>query len=427
MNKKEYTHLGETLYSEVLDNGLKVNLIPRRGVSKVYGFFVTKFGSNDTSFIPLGETNKTTVPEGVAHFLEHKLFEKEDYDVMEKFGAFGAMPNAYTNFTETAYHFSATDYAIENVETLLDFVQEPYFTEETVENEKGIIVQEAQMYYDDPDRRLYAGCLQALFHNHPVRNEVIGTIDSINATTKEDLYTCYNTFYHPSNMSLTITGNFDPEQMMARIKENQTAKKYGTAEKITRFMPEEPATVAENEKTIQMPVSVAKCVVGFKEYHGTLDEDSLQKQMIIPSMMLDHFFGRSGSFYKELYEERLIDHSFRVESTAEYDYGYSLVYSNTGNPDLFGKRVKEMLHSIKEKPLNKEDFERLKKRRIGRMIRGLNSVEFMAEEYAWHEQRGVDYFELVRVVQSLKLEEVNEFIQDWIKEDRLTICKVVPE
>ncbi|WP_010093319.1 EF-P 5-aminopentanol modification-associated protein YfmH [Ornithinibacillus scapharcae] len=200
MSKKQYNHIQETLYQEKLDNGLTVFLLPRPQMSKTYAIFSTNYGSIDRTFVPIGETDKITVPDGIAHFLEHKLFEKEDRDVFADFGKQGASANAYTSFTKTAYLFSATTNIEENVKTLLDFVQDPYFSEKSVEKEKGIIGQEIKMYDDQPDWQSFMGTLKGLFKETPVNIDIAGTVESISKITKDDLYTCYHTFYHPENM-----------------------------------------------------------------------------------------------------------------------------------------------------------------------------------------------------------------------------------
>src|SRR5699024_4677930 len=187
-----------------------------------------------------------------------KMFDKGDYDAFQKFSEMGANANAYTNPTQTAYLFDTTENAIPCVEWLLDFVQNPYFTEETVEKEKGIITQEAQMYADNPDQKLFMETLGSMFEKHPVRHEVLGTIESINRITKDDLYTCYHTFYHPSNMTLCVTGNFDKDELMDVIHHNQVAKTFDKAEHIERFKPEESREAAVQNKSISLPVTIPK-------------------------------------------------------------------------------------------------------------------------------------------------------------------------
>lgn len=226
MEKITFEQLQEELYYEKLANGLDVYILPKRGFNKTYATFTTKYGSVDNHFIPLGKEEFVKVPDGIAHFLEHKLFEKEDGDVFQQFSRQGASANAFTSFTRTAYLFSSTSNVELNLETLMDFVQEPYFTEKTVEKEKGIIGQEITMYDDNPDWRLYFGLIENLYQNHPVKIDIAGTIDSISHITKDMLYECYNTFYHPSNMLLFVVGPVDVEKIMNQIKENQAKKPF---------------------------------------------------------------------------------------------------------------------------------------------------------------------------------------------------------
>lgn len=257
-----YDEIKETVYQAQLDNGMDVFLLPKKEVSKTFGIFMTNYGSIDRTFVPINEKSEITVPDGIAHFLEHKLFEKEDRDVFAEFLSQGASPNAFTSFTKTAYLFSTTKLVEENVESLLDFVQEPFFSDESVEKEKGIIGQEIKMYDDQPDWRAYMGTVKNMFQQHPVNIDIAGTIDSIDAITKEDLYTCYHTFYHPSNMSLFVIGNFDHESVFEVIQQNQTKKTFSEIQEIIRQLPNEPATVATKESVIQLPVSIPKVSIG---------------------------------------------------------------------------------------------------------------------------------------------------------------------
>lgn len=427
MQTKIYNNVDETIYTEVLNNGLKVCLLPKMDISETSGIFTTDYGANDISFVPIGKSNKFNAPQGVAHFLEHKLFDKGDHDVFSDFSKLGASANAYTNPTQTAYMFDTTENIGESIELLLDFVQDPYFTDKTVEKEKGIITQEAQMYADSPDQLMYMGTLEAIFKNHPVRNEVLGTIDSINNITKEDLYTCYHTFYHPSNMTLSITGNFDPQEIMSLIRKNQSVKQFENPEAIQRFAPEEPSEVAQSNKTITVPVSTSKCMVGMKEYSQPIGKDELLKRALLTGMVLDYLFGRSGPFYKKLYEQGLVDYSFGYQNACEHNYGYSLIHGNTNNPESFAKFVKELLTLTNTLQLQEKELERMKKRKIGRILRGMNSTVAIAQNYTWYDNHGLNYFELIPAIQKFTLGEVNSFINDWIDADRLAVCTVVSE
>lgn len=427
MSKKEYNHIDEILYQEKLENGLTVFLLPRPQMSKTYAIFSTNYGSIDRSFVPIGESEKTTVPDGIAHFLEHKLFEKEDRDVFADFGKQGASANAYTSFTKTAYLFSANTNIEENVKTLLDFVQDPYFSEKSVEKEKGIIGQEIKMYDDQPDWQSFMGTLKGLFKETPVNIDIAGTVESISEITKDDLYTCYNTFYHPENMVFFMAGNFDPEQMLNMIKENQSGKKFEKLEEIQRFYPDEPEEVAMEENELVMPVSVAKCTIGIKESVRELEGEEFIKKDLLQDMVLTYYFSKSGQFYEELYQENIIDSSFYFETNLEKNFGYSILGGNTEEPDKFVEKLKHLLLSTNDKQISEDDFERMKRKKIGQLLRSMNSLENISSKFIHYHTVGVDYFDLIPTIQSLTVDDANNFLRDWIKEERLGVCKIVAQ
>src|SRR6185312_2151845 len=255
------------------------------------------------------------VPDEIAHFLEHKLFEKEHGDVFQDFSVHGASANAFTSFTRTAYLFSATDKLYENTEILLNFVQEPYFTDQTVEKEKGIIAQEITMYDDLPDWRLYFGTIENMFHEHPVKIDIAGTVDSIQEITADHLYECYETFYHPSNMVLFVVGAVDPAEMMDFIKKNQDAKTFKEPAEIIRKFPEEPSSAAIRERTLEMDVTKPKLNIGLKCNNTNIQSDEMLRHELSALLVLDLLFGRTSTFYTEAYHEGLIDESFSYDFT----------------------------------------------------------------------------------------------------------------
>lgn len=427
MKRQTYKDIAETVYSETLANGLTVILLPKQEMSKTYGVFSTNYGSIDQTFVPIGEEKEVTVPDGVAHFLEHKLFEKEDRDVFGDFGRQGASPNAYTSFTKTAYLFSATTNIEENVELLMDFVQEPYFSDQSVEKEKGIIAQEIKMYDDQADWQSFMGTIKGLFDQHPVKTDIAGTVASIETITKEDLYTCYHTFYHPENMTLFIAGNIDAEKMMHMIKTNQSQKNFTKPEEVKRIFPVEPEQVAMKENKITMPVSIPKCTIGIKESSTELGPEAFLTKDLLLSMILDHYFSKGGQFYQELYADKLIDSSFSFGTNLEKTFGYSSIESNTNQPEEFASKVKELLISTNEATITQEEFATMKKKQIGQLLRSMNSLEYLANQYIHYHTVGIDLFTLIPKIQSLSLEEANIFLQNWITEDRLTVCKIVAE
>ncbi|KNE20233.1 EF-P 5-aminopentanol modification-associated protein YfmH [Virgibacillus pantothenticus] len=427
MNKHTYSDIDETLYTEKLANGLTVFLLPKPEMAKTHALFTTNYGSIDLHFTPIGKDKVVTVPEGVAHFLEHKLFESETGDVFQDFSKQGASANAYTSFTKTAYLFTATDHIEKNVETLIDFVQDPYFTDESVEKEKGIIAQEIKMYDDQPEWQAFMGTIKAMFQEHPINVDIAGTVESIYQITKEDLYTCYRTFYHPENMILFIAGNFDPEQMGHLIKENQSKKQFAKMEKLKRKFPEEPEAVAMKEKQITMPVSIPKCTIGIKRMNHQLPPAELLTQDLLQDMLLDYYFSKGGPYYEELYNENLIDDSFFFEANIDRDFGYVLIGSNTNEPHPFAERLKSMLLRIQQGDLDEETFQRIKKKKIGQLLRMMNRLENIANAYTHYHLLGIDFFTLLPAVRELTLDDAKQFMRSWIDEERLSVCTIAAE
>jgi len=427
MNKHTYVDIAETLYSKKLHNGLTVLLLPKEEMSKTYGLFSTDYGSIDRTFVPIGKDHEITVPDGIAHFLEHKLFEKEDRDVFADFSKQGASPNAYTSFTKTAYLFSATNHIEKNVVTLLDFVQDPYFSEQSVEKEKGIIAQEINMYDDQPDWQSFMGTIQAMFKNHPAKIDIAGTVESIHKITKDDLYTCYRTFYHPENMTLFIAGNFDAEEMMQLIVDNQLKKEFVQTDPVERNFPFEPEEVAMKENKLIMPVSIPNCTVGIKESSTTMDKDTFIKKDLLQGMVMNYYFSKGGQFYQELYANDLINSSFNFSTNLEKNFGYTLINTNTNKPEQYANKVKELLLSTNRATFTLEQFEIMKRKKIGQLLRAMNSLEYVASQYTHYHLLDIDFFKLIPTIQSLTIEDLNEFVQNWIKEDRLAVCRIEAE
>ncbi|TFB23149.1 insulinase family protein [Filobacillus milosensis] len=427
MNKLNIPRINETMYHEKLDNGLDVFLYPKPEVEKTFAIFSTKYGSIDQTFTPIGENDKVTVPDGIAHFLEHKMFEKEDGDVFQQFSERGASANAFTSFTQTAYLFSSTTDEEKNVETLLDFVQDPYFTEQTVEKEKGIIEQEIKMYDDQADWRLFFGTIGSLYEKHPVRIDIAGTVDSIYDITHEDLYTCYETFYHPSNMSLFVIGNFEVESMSELIRQNQNNKSFDKPNGIDRFYGDEKDEVYKSLEKIYMPVTTPKCMVAVKEKADQLNKDKLLKNDLVRDMILDLYFSKSGSYYEELYQNGLVIDKLRLELYLEESFGFTAIGGSTTKPEQFGETVKEMLLSIKNEPIDEKEFERAKKKKYGELIREYNELEGTANTIIHYHHLGIDYGNVFKILEEVTIDDVNEIINEWISEERISICMVLPE
>ena len=428
MDKITFDQLQEELYYEKLDNGLDVYILPKKGFNKTYATFTTKYGSIDNHFLPPGKEEYVKVPDGIAHFLEHKLFEKEDGDVFQQFSKQGASANAFTSFTRTAYLFSSTSNVEMNLETLIDFVQDPYFTEKTVEKEKGIIGQEITMYDDNPDWRLYFGLIENMFKNHPVKIDIAGTIESISDITKDMLYECYETFYHPSNMLLFIVGPVDPDQIMTQVRDNQSKKDYKEMPEIKRQFEEEPSEAAKKKKVLEMNVQTSKCLVGIKSSTANQSGKEMLKNELSLNVLLDILFGKSSEQYSTLYSEGLIDDTFSFDYTQEQGFGFAMVGGDTNDPDRLAETLQKMLLDAREKgTISQETLDRTKKKKIGAFLRAVNSPEYIANQFTRYAFNDMDLFDVVPTLESITLEDVENAAGNLISEDRFTVCQVVPK
>ena len=427
MEKIEFKQLQEELYHEKLENGLEVYILPKKGFNKTFATFTTKYGSIDNHFVPLGSEEYIKVPDGIAHFLEHKLFEKEDGDVFQQFSKQGASANAFTSFTRTAYLFSSTSNVELNLDTLMDFVQEPYFSEKTVEKEKGIIGQEITMYDDNPDWRLYYGVIQNLYENHPVRIDIAGTVESISHINKDLLYECYGTFYHPSNMLLFVVGPVNVEQTMKQIKDNQNKKQFEPVTEIKRQFPNEPVAAAEKKQVLQMNVQTSKCLVGIKANQVEQSGSDMLRNELSLNIILDILFGKSSDHYQKLYSEGLIDDSFSYDYSQEKGFGFAMIGGDTPSPDKLAETLKSMLLTAKQGDnFTNESLERAKKKKIGGFLRAVNSPEYIANQFTRYAFNEMNLFDIVPTLESITLDEIKTAAAEFISEDRFTVCQVVP-
>ncbi|MCL5676748.1 MAG: insulinase family protein, partial [Firmicutes bacterium] len=304
--------LREELHGATLTSGLPVYVLPRGGVVRKFATFAVHYGSVDNQFVVPGEGQATSVPDGIAHFLEHKLFEEKEGNVFDRFAALGADCNAYTYYTTTTYLFDCTDNFEPALDILVDFVQDPYFTEENVAKEKGIIQQELRMYNDSPGWRVRANLMKGLYHVHPVRIDIGGTVESIQRIDRETLYRCYRTFYHPSNMALFVVGDVDPDRVIERVAGRMAKRKLAPQPPIERIFSPEPTGVRQQRTEEKMVVAQPILRIGFKDSDlGLTGPDQLRKELI-SELVLDVFLGRGSSLYQELYEDGLVSDRFEL-------------------------------------------------------------------------------------------------------------------
>lgn len=415
--KLDFPNVGETLHHTVLENGLTVYLLKKIGYEKTYATFTTKYGSIDRRF---KTEDWVDVPDGIAHFLEHKMFEKEDGDVFQQFGRLGASANAFTSFTRTAYLFGATSNVGENLKTLIDFVQAPYFTEASVEKEKGIIGQEIQMYQDNPGWRLYFGLIEAMYAEHPVKIDIAGTIESISAITADDLYRCHEAFYHPSNMVLFVVGNIDPDAVLAEITANQAAKTFDAPLLTAREMVEEPETVHMTERVIEMDVSVPKVMIGYKDTPRPGKEG--MKQELIVELLMHALFDTTAPLYAELYAEGLIDDAFSFDYTSEETFAFAVLSMETPHVETFVDRITSALERPLE--LGGETLDRKKRMMKGQFLKALNSPEFIANQFSRYALSGGNMFDIPDLLDAITLDDLYAAYDRLFQADHRTVCVV---
>ena len=418
MNKTEYDQINETLYHEVLPNGLTVYLLPKNDYHKTYGLFSTNYGSIDNEFIPYGSDKKIKVPDGIAHFLEHKLFEKEDGDVFQLFVQQGASANAFTSFTKTSYLFSTTDQVEKNLTTLLDFVQAPYFTEETVNKEKGIIGQEIQMYEDDPNWRMFFGILNNLYPEHPLHIDIAGTVESIEAITADDLYTCYRTFYQPSNMVLFVVGKLEPEKLMELIRTNQNAKDFPPAQKIERYFPDNNGDIIA-KSSMRSAITRDKFVLGIKGLDVLPAEGKeLLRYKTALNLLFQLLLGNTSQNYLKMYNDGLIDDSFGFEFSLDREFHFADFSGDTDQPEKAAEKVKEiLLHFEEDQELSEENLTLLKKKMLGQYFQTLNSLEYIANQFTQSLFGDQTLFDLPEIIESIQLADVLKVGRSFIKEE----------
>mgnify|MGYP001625053332 FL=1 len=414
--------LGESYFEIDHPSGLKILVYPKKNYAATYAVFGTRYGSIDTEFRLNGEEKFTCVPEGIAHFLEHKLFESEDLDAFERYAKTGASANAYTSFDKTCYLFSCTGKFQESLEILLDFVTHPYFTEKTVQKEQGIIGQEIQMCRDEAGWEALFSLLRAMYKTHPVRIDIAGTVESIAEITPELLYKCYETFYNFSNMVLCVAGNVTPDEVLSVA--DRLLKPQKPIE-IERKFHREPREVAESYTEETLSVAFPIFSLGFKETVET-PERSL-REILISDIVLEAVAGKTSAFYSELLEAGLINTSFESEYFCGYGYAAWIFTGESPDGREVQKRITARIRALQETGISKADFERIRKKLYGRSIMQFNDIDGIANAMvsAYFCKEGL--FDETEILQSLTLDEVNARLRTALQTDCASLSVIKPE
>ena len=419
MKVHNYELIDEKVFEHELDNGLKLFIIPKPGFQKTFVTYTTQFGSLDNHFKPLGSNEFVKVPDGVAHFLEHKLFEKEEEDLFTAFAEENAQANAFTSFDRTSYLFSATNHLESNIKRLLTMVETPYFTEETVNKEKGIIAEEIKMYQEQPGYKLMFNTLRAMYSKHPIRVDIAGSVDSIYDITKDDLYLCYETFYHPSNMVLFVVGDVDPQSIVDLVDNHEKQRNKTNQPQIERAQIKEPEEVNTHTVTEKMKLQSPRLMLGFKNQPLNESSEKYVQRDLEMTFFYELIFGEETDFYQDLLNKDLIDETFGYQFVLEPSYSFSIITSATQQPDELKELLINELKKYRGHLADQEAFDLLKKQFIGEFISSLNSPEYIANQYAKLYFEGVSVFDMLEIVENITLESVNETSKLFLDFDHL--------
>lgn len=409
MEKIKVKDIEEYIYYEKLNNGLEVYLYTKDTVHNNYVTFTTKYGSVYNEFVPIGESKMTTFPKGIAHFLEHKVFvQKEGPQPMEFFAKSGSICNAYTTFRNTSYLFYATESLKENINYLLDYVQNIYLTEESVESEKGIITEEIHMYDDRPTEVLAEKIRLNTLSNNPYKDSIIGTVDDINSITKDDLETCYYTFYNPSNMFMVVTGNFDPEEIMDTIRKNQSEKEFDKLKEIKVKEYKEEDKVVKEKEIVSSSTNIPKVAYTLKIPLKNI-KLSRRKLHLYTYILFTTLFDETSSFDEEIKKDGIVNNTTYVSLLNTNTHMLISLINETPKYDEFLSKVKERLNKLE---VTEEDFNRKKKVLISNEIFAYENIENINDiiiDNIVYDGKFED--NPIEVINELNMDELNDLIE----------------
>ena len=421
MNRTHYARLGEDLFSTVLPNGLKVYVVPRPGFSRKLAYFVTDFGSVHQDFELEGQ--EYHAPAGIAHYLEHKMFDLPGRDVSAELAGLGANVNAFTSYDMTAYYFSCTENFEKCLRLLLEFVSTPYFTEETVEKERGIIDQEIGMNADAPDSRIFELLTEGMYRDHPIRVPILGTSESIREITPEWLHLCHRAFYVPSNMVLCVVGDVAPEAVSALAEEVLPKEYLQPGRKLKNWAEDMTCPVAV--QTTAMEVAMPTFQLGFKCAPTGIGEAAIRRE-VIGDLAAEALFGEASELYLRLYEQGVIDASFgggfeTVDGCAMLTCG-----GDSENPEAVRTALLEQAKKLTAEGLDAGAFLRMKRSAMGRRVRDLDSFDSTCFRVCAYRLAEFDYFEFPRIYESIREEEVRTFLAETVQESRCALSVIRP-
>lgn len=420
---KQYDRLKERVLEHTLSNGLLCRVIPKPGFAKSYAFLAVDYGSMDTDYVLNGI--RYASPQGVAHYLEHKMFDMPDGNVMQQFSQYGGSPNAFTSYDITAYYVECTDHFAENLRILLRYVSTPYFTAQSVEKEQGIIAQEIRMYEDSPDSCVFENLFSAVFAHHPVRNSIAGTVESIAQITDQTLYDCYHAFYTPANMMLCVVGDVDAE-LVFRMAEELTPAGCKQKPPVRNYGPDETMQPAQTRILRKMEVSMPMFALGFKTEPAAHGPDSMVQE-IVGDLAAEILMGESSSLYTSLYEQNLIDSGFSCGYEGLKGVSLLTASGDSNDPEAVAQAILAEADRIRSSGVDTVLFERLKKSALGRRMRNLDSFESICYRVCAYEFEGVDYFSFPECFQRVDQQAVAEFLSRTVCSERMALSVIEPK
>ena len=422
MELTNYPQLGEKVYREVLSNGLTVAVVPRPGFTKKLCYFVTDFGAIHTDFTLDG--TPWSVPAGIAHYLEHKLFDLPGRDVTAEFASLGAIPNAFTGYDVTAYYFSCTENFSQCLDLLLEFVSTPYFTQETVQKEQGIIGQEIDMNRDNPDTQIFEMLMENMYDRHPIRIPILGRRETIAKITPENLTACHNAFYRPDNMLLCVVGDVDPEEVKAIAEKRLGNGDYPPVERVRRWEEALTCATAYEEKT--MDVAMPMFHLGFKCESWEPGEEATRRELTA-ELAAEALFGESSPLYQQLYEAGLIDTSFGGGFETIDGMALFTASGDSNNPKAVTEAILARADQIVREGLDEADFLRMKRSALGRRIRSLDSFDATCYRICAYHFSGFDYFRFPAVYRDIQAADVYSFLKKSITRDNMSLAVILPK
>ena len=418
----ENLKIKEKLYIEKLENGLTVMIIPKENTKKKYITLGTNFGSIDNHFIDPKTKQEVKIPDGVAHFLEHKMFEQANgTNSLDTLSSIGVDANAYTTNDHTTYLYECNDHFYEALDEFMDYVQNPYYTDKNVEKEKGIIAQEIKMYDDHPSWQVYMNAMECLYKNHPIRIDIAGTVEEINKINKEILYTCYNTFYNPSNMLMVVSGNFVAEELLKEIKK-RILKKENISE-IKRIYPQETEEINQKQKIVKMDVNNPLFVIGFKDKVLENKEELVKKHIAI-EILLYMLIGKSSNLYQKLYKEGLIIAQPDLDYEFSKQYAHVTITGQSNNPEKLTEELKKEIENLKQNGIDEKIFDRVKKKMYGNYVTEFNDVADIARMFMSDYFKGINSFDYIENHKQVTKEYTEEILKEVFDENKMILSIV---